>query len=214
MEKYYINIGRQIGSGGLIIAEKLSNILNIPVYDKQLIDAAAKESGISKDFFKSADEKTCTHYWGGFMGLNFSSIFNDLSSYSPLDSCELFRIQSETIRKIAQNGSAIFVGRCADYILRDMHNCLNVFISSSKIDDRIDRFKQCDLIKDIATKSREDIIEILEKGDKKRAQYYSYYTYKQWGASESYNLCLDTSYFDIDTCAKIISTVASNTFKL
>ncbi len=204
MEKYYINIGRQLGAGGLKVANELSKRLNIPVYDKELLYFAAKESGIAPEFFKNVDEKPQAYLQGSLWGLNFSSVLNNnYSAFTPLDSCELFRIQSDTIKLLAEKGSAIFVGRCADYVLRE-RRCFNLFISSSSSSERIERIRHSKRIENADKLTDKEILSILEKGDKKRSQYYNYYTYKEWGFSGSYNICLDSAFFGIDRCVEIV----------
>lgn len=204
MEKYYINIGRQLGAGGLKVANELSKRLNIPVYDKELLYFAAKESGIAPEFFKNVDEKPQAYLQGSLWGLNFSSVLNNnYSAFTPLDSCELFRIQSDTIKLLAEKGPAIFVGRCADYVLRE-RRCFNLFISSSSSSERIERIRHSKRIENADKLTDKEILSILEKGDKKRSQYYNYYTYKEWGFASSYNICLDSAFFGIDRCVDIV----------
>ncbi|MEG0517460.1 MAG: cytidylate kinase-like family protein [Bacteroidales bacterium] len=201
---FYINIGRELGSGGFEIGEKLSQMFNIPFYDKELINVASKESGICKEFFEKADEIHEPTFSSGILGFNFSSIFADISSYSVLDNSQLFRIQSDVIRRVASTSSAVFVGRCADYILREEKTCLNIFITAP-IPDRIQRLKENRKLKGIEKLTNQQIEEQLEKTDKKRSNYYNYFTYKTWGAARSYDLCLDSSYFGIDRCVEIIA---------
>ncbi len=186
------------------MANELSKRLNIPVYDKELLYFAAKESGIAPEFFKNVDEKPQAYLQGSFWGLNFSSVLNNnYSAFTPLDSCELFRIQSDTIKLLADRGSAIFVGRCADYVLRE-RRCFNLFISSSSPSDRIERIRHSKRIESADKLTDKEILSILEKGDKKRSQYYNYYTYKEWGFSSSYNICLDSAFFGIDKCVEMV----------
>ena len=204
MEKYYIDIGRQLGAGGLKVANELSKRLGIPVFDKELLYLAAKESGIAPEFFKNVDEKPQAYLQGSFWGLNFSPVLNNnYSAFTPLDSRELFKIQSDTIKMLADKQSAIFVGRCADYVLRD-RKCFNVFISCSSPNERIERIRHSKRLENADKLTDKEILSILEKGDKKRSQYYNYYTYKEWGFSNSYNLCLDSSFFGIDRCVEMI----------
>jgi hypothetical protein len=117
--KFYITIGRQKGAGGLELARKLSEKLGIPVYDKQLLHEAAKESGLSPEVFEETDEKKVPKFLTTIFGSNFSPIFTDQGSSSIMNREELFIIQSNAILSIADKGSAIFVGRCADYVLRN-----------------------------------------------------------------------------------------------
>ena len=138
--KYYITIGRQLGAGGLEIAKKLSEIFGIPVYDKELINIASKESGLCCEVFENADEIPRKSARGLF-GLLFSGVaYNNLGNRSVLDEAELFRIQGEVIRDIASKQSAIFVGRCADYILREHPRCMSVFITANDA-DRVARLR-------------------------------------------------------------------------
>ena len=203
--KVYITIGRQLGAGGLEVAKKLSGIFGFPVYDKELIKIASKESGISPEFFESADENPRKSR-GGIFGLSFSNVaYNNFGgSSSVMDESELFRIQSEIIRETASNGSAIFVGRCADYILRQEPNCLNVFITASDA-DRVARLRKSVKMEGYREYTDEQLVEHMHKEDKKRADYYNYYTYKEWGHSSSYHLCLDSSFYGAEKCAEIIA---------
>lgn len=204
--KFYITLGREKGSGGLEIAQKLSEEFGIPQYNKQLIDKAAKESGLCKELFAEIDEKRGSKFISGFFTGIMGSLYSEYGTSSGINREELFRIQSDAIIKIANEGSAIFIGRCADYILRDRNNCLNVFITASA-DDRVERLLEHNKIKDAEKYSREDMKELLEKSDRKRENYYNYFTYKQWGAASSYDLCLNSSLLGIDGCVKIISDI-------
>ena len=123
-KKIIINIGRQFGGGGLGVANELGKKLGIPVYDKELIAKAAQDSGFSKALFETSDEKKRFFSLSSIFANRFSETENYMSDRG------LFKIQSETIRKIAEQGSAIIVGRCSDYILRDMECSFNVFLTS------------------------------------------------------------------------------------
>lgn len=136
---YVINIGRQLGSGGKEIGEKLAARLGINFYDKELINLASEESGLCKEFFEKADEKASQGIIGGLFGMRFPFISEGAM---PCNNClsndALFKVQSDVIRHLAAERSCVFVGRCADYILREHPRCANVFISASK-EDRIAR---------------------------------------------------------------------------
>ena len=204
--KFYITIGREKGSGGLEIAQKLAEEFGIPQYDKQLIDEAAKESGLCKELFANIDEKRGSKFISGFFSGIMGSLYSEYGTSSGINREELFRIQSEAIIKIANEGSAIFVGRCADYILRERANCLNVFITASP-DDRVERLLEHNKIKNAEKYSREEMKELLEKSDHRRENYYNYFTYKQWGAAASYDVCLNSTLLGIDGCVKVISEI-------
>ena len=204
--KFYITIGREKGSGGLEIAQKLAEEFGIPQYDKQLIDEAAKESGLCKELFANIDEKRGSKFISGFFSGIMGSLYSEYGTSSGINREELFRIQSEAIINIANEGSAIFVGRCADYILRERANCLNVFITASA-EERVERLLEHNKIKNAERYTREEMKELLEKSDHKRESYYNYFTYKQWGAAASYDVCLNSSLLGIDGCVKVISDI-------
>ena len=126
-EHYVINLGRQLGSGGKEIGEKLAKELGIAFYDKELINLASKESGLCKEFFEKADEKASQSLLGGLFGSRFPFITEGAYPYnSYLSNDSLFKIQSDVIRQLAEQQSCLFVGRCADYILRYHPRCCNV----------------------------------------------------------------------------------------
>lgn len=191
-EKYVINIGRQLGSGGKEIGERLAKRLGISFYDKELINLASKESGLCKEFFEKADEKPSQPIIGGFLGNRFSLFTESMLPYTNyLSNDSLFKIQSDVIRKLAAEKSCLFVGRCADYILRDHPRAVNIFIVSS-MKERVKR-----LAKEFKETDEEEIEDLIRRTDKKRSEYYNYYTYKTWGAADSYHLCIDSSVLGI-----------------
>ena len=204
--RFYITIGREKGAGGLEIAKRLSEELGIPQYDKQLLDIAARESGLCKEIFANIDERRGSKFISGFFSGIMGSLYSEYGASSGINREELFRIQSNCIVEIANDGPAIFVGRCADYILRDRGNCLNVFIPASG-EDRVERLLEHNKIKDAEKYSREEMKELLEKSDSKRESYYNYFTYKQWGAAASYDVCLNSSLLGIDGCVKVIKDI-------
>ena len=186
MEHLIITIGRQLGSGGLRIGKQLAEQLNLSFYDKELINLASQESGLSKELFEQADEKKKNNLFGTWFGLRSSLMVGDYQINSSLCNESLFQIQSDVIRRLAEQQSCVFVGRCADYILRDNPRCLNIFISAD-MDDRIRR------VSAMVQVSPEKAQELIRQTDKKRAEYYNYYTSKEWGAARSYHLCLNSS---------------------
>ncbi len=195
MKKIIINVGRQIGSGGHDVAKLLADHFGCRFFDREVLNLAAKESGFSEKFFEQNDEHK------GF----FKSLFHisaphlgDSTFYTSDMSQEgLFKLQSDAIRKAASESSCVFVGRCADYVLRDFDNVVNIFITAD-IDDRIRKVaerKGCD--EDGARK-------IIENGENSRASYYNYYTGRRWGHSESYDLCVNTSRLGVEGAAMFI----------
>ena len=201
-EKYVINIGRQLGSGGREIGVKLAKELGIAFYDKELIELASQESGLCKEFFEKADEKASQSLIGGLFGTRFPFITEGSMPYSNcLSNDALFKIQSDVIRRLAEEHSCLFVGRCADYILRDDPRCVNVFISASMA-DRIQRIMTRRNI------SKDEAEELIEKMDKRRSTYYNYYSYNTWGAAATYHLCIDSSVLGIDGTTAFIKEFA------
>lgn len=207
-EHYVINLGRQLGSGGKEIGEKLAKELNIAFYDKELIQLASDESGLCKEFFEKADERAQQSLISGLLGGRFPFISDGTIPYgSYLNNDSLFKIQSDVIRQLANSQSCLFVGRCADYILRDHPRHVNVFISASK-EARIERIMQKEGI------TAEAAEELIEKADKKRSSYYNYYSYKTWGAAATYHLCIDSSVLGIDQTVAFIKEFVSHKLHL
>jgi len=195
-EKFVINIGRQLGSGGRAIGEKLAAEFEIGFYDKELIQIASKESGLGKEFFEKADEKESHSFFGGLLGLR-TNVNSEIYGNNYLCNETFFKIQSDVIRELAEKESCVFVGRCADYILRENPRCVNVFITANT-DDRIKRIAQSHEL------SLEKAQALIEKMDKKRAEYYNFYSNKVWGAAESYHLCINSSVLGIDETVAFI----------
>ncbi len=201
---YIINIGRQLGSGGRQIGEILASKLDISFYDKELIQIASQESGLGKEFFEKFDEKNSHSIFGGLFGFR-GTFTEEQYSNSYLNNETLFKIQSDVIRKLAEEQSCIFVGRCADYVLKDNPLCLNIFISAD-MDDRIKRVAEKE---NMPVNKAKDLI---EKTDKKRAAYYNYYSNKIWGAADSYHLCINSSYLGIDETVNYIIQLIDKKF--
>ena len=191
-KKLLINIGRQFGAGGKGVAAILGERLGIPVYDNELLQKAAEESGLSPAMFRRSDERKRFFNLANLFGLNRST------SYSPtaIDGAELFKFQSQAIRDIAAKGSAIFVGRCSDYVLRDMQ-CLDVFICAP-MEDRVAR------VVERTGMSAEDAEKYIQKKEKARREYYNFFTFGDWGVASNYDLCLDSSLLGLDGCADLI----------
>ena len=194
--KIILTIGRQFGSGGREIGKKLAKALNIAYYDKELMALAAKESGLSEEFFEKADERASSGLSYAFtMGYSYMGLFTPYNDI--LSNDRLFLYQSDTIRNLAEKGSCVIVGRCADYILRDNPNCLSFFIHNTK-ENRIQRILESQNL------TVEQAKELILKTDKSRASYYNYYTGKRWGHSDSYDLCVNSSILGIEGTAKFI----------
>ena len=191
-------IGREFGSGGREVGEKLAAKLGIKLYDKELLQQAAKDSGFCEEIFENHDEKPTNSFLYSLVMDTYSvsgysaALFLDM----PLNH-KVFLAQFETIKKIAEKESCVIVGRCADYALSDNPNCINVFIHAD-LDVRI---KNVSRNLNITENKARDII---NKTDKQRASYYNYYTSKKWGDSKSYNLSLDAGKLGTDNCVEMI----------
>lgn len=187
-----ITIGRQTGSGGHEIANKLAAALELKFYDKEILNIAAEESGFDRKFFEKNDEKhgffkniLGTSVPTGAIGF-FSENFNNSFSQE-----KLFIFQSEAIQKAAEEGNCLFVGRCADYALREKNDVINIFITAP-LEDRVKR-----LMKYSKITAEQAVKHIREKEDT-RSSFYNYYTGKKWGDSTSYDLCINSSILGID----------------
>lgn len=187
-----INVGRQFGSGGRLVALALGRKLGIPVYDQELIAKAAEQSGFSKELFANSDEKRNL--------LALSSFIVDVGRFGSADNYmsdnQLFVIQSNVIRSLADKGPAIFIGRCSDYILRD-RKCLDVFVTATD-EVRIKRIaERMNITPDQADS-------LMRKKDRTRETYYNYYTFGNWGVASNYDLCVDSSVLGIEGTADMI----------
>ena len=192
MKKIIITVGRQFGSGGHVVARSLSKKLGIPMYDSELITKAAEMSGFSTDFFKEKDEKRNIFQLSNYFS---SSILGAPQNF--LNSDALFKIQSSVIKDIASKESAVIVGRCSNYLLRDLDCVLDVFITAP-MKTRIARVSERNSLDEEKAK------ELILKSDKKRETYYNYFTFGAWGAASDYDLCVDSSILGIDGTADFI----------
>lgn len=204
MKHIIINVGRQLGSGGHDIGRMLALDFQAKYYDRELLNLAAKESGLSEKIFEQNDEKK-----GFFRGLlNIGAPHVSGGGYKPGISQEsLFQFQSDAIQKAAMEGSCVFVGRCADYVLRDFGNTVNIFITAS-MEYRIAQIMNKQHIDEEAARK------FIEQGEGKRAAYYNYYTGKKWGSAESYDLCIDSSILGLMETEKLIAQFIKKKFEL
>ena len=186
-----ITIGREYGSAGRQIGYKVAEDLGIKLYDRELLERAAKESGICEELFETHDEKPTNSFLYSLVMDSYSFGYPS-SSYTDMPiNHKIFLAQFDTIRKIASEGPCILVGRCADYALEEFDNVLSVFIHAD-MDARIRRIAR---IYDLTDAKAKDMI---RKTDKQRSSYYNYYTNKRWGDANSYQFCLDSSKLGIE----------------
>ncbi|MDD3394897.1 MAG: cytidylate kinase-like family protein [Anaerotignum sp.] len=192
-----ITISRQYGSGGRIVGKLLAERLNIPFYDNELITLAAEKTGLSKECFVNAEETSA-----GNLLLSLTTITPSIDSYGlPLNE-KIFLVQSQVIKEVAEKGSCVIVGRSADYVLSDMENCINVFLQA----DLKDRINRAVTQYDLPEKNAEAAV---IKTDKRRANYYNYFTGLKWGTAENYDLILNTSRMELEKIVDVIEKYIS-----
>lgn len=197
MEHKVITISRQYGSGGRIVAKKLAEALGIPFYDNELITLAAEKTGLSVECFKDA-EKTSV----GNLFFSLTSLTPSLDSVGlPLNE-KIFLVQSQVIKDVAAEGSCVIVGRSADYVLSDHPNCINIFLQAD-LPDRVARAVHT------YHHDPQGAEAMVVKTDKRRANYYNYFTGRKWGKAENYDLILNTSRMDLDKIVEVIKTYVS-----
>lgn len=192
-----ITIGRQFGSGGHDIGKIISQKLGIDFYDKELLQIAAKESGMCEEIFENNDEKpTSSLLYNIVMDSHPFGFSGNTYVDMPL-SHKVFLAQFDSIKKIADAKSAVIIGRCADYALSGYDNCLNIFIYADN-DWKIMRIKEAFNLNDAQAK------DMMLKKDKKRAAYYNYYSSKKWGKAETYDLCINSTILGLEGTADLI----------
>lgn len=189
MKNRIITISREFGSGGRTIGRKVAEKLGIPCYDAELIQKIAQESGFDADYIREAGEYTP----GGFLSSALSN-----RSFGPTNEDYLWKIQYNVISDLAEKGSCVIVGRCADYILKDKADCLAVFIHA-------DMAFRANRIVSVYGQREESPEERLKDKDKRRAAYHRFYTNMKWGQAKNYHLCLDSGVLGIDKCVETIA---------
>ena len=187
-----ITISREYGSGGRAIGEKLAKELGIPFYNKELILMAAKESGLSEEYIKKAEQQKSTSFlYGLYMG----------AQQLPMND-QIFLIQSKIIREIAEKGPCVIVGRCADYVLRERKDLLSVFIHAP-LSFRAQRAKT------VYEKEAGNIEDFVRKKDKKRAAFYNYFSQNKWGDARHYHLAV-SSVYGVDFAVEVLKHAAES----
>ncbi len=192
-----ITLGRQLGSNGRIIGQKLAEKLGYKFYDKDLIARVAKESGLSENLFREMDEKpTSSLLYSLVMGVQSSKglyyHYNDM-----LNGDNLFRVQADLIKKIAQESPCIIVGRCADYILRDNPELVKLFLYADG-ESRVKTIMERNNVDEKEARSA------VHKADKRRSNYYNFYTNSEWGCVNNYHLCMDTTALPEEKCVEYL----------
>ena len=206
MAHIVITIGREFGSGGKEISLKLAERLNVRCYDNELLAAAAQESGLCEEVIKESDEKPTRGFFHALSTNSYHMSNYSMTTFSELPlNHKVFLAQFDAIRAIAQKESCVIVGRCADYALADNPYCMSVFVHA-EMDFRLSRVRKDIDMDDVKLK------DYIIKADKKRANYYNYYSGKKWADSRSYDLCLDSSKIGIDKSVDLIIEYARTRF--
>ena len=200
MKKKIVTISRQYGSGGRYIGENLAKAMGVPCYDEKLIDMVAKESGFAQSFVAEKGERmTGSLLFNIASSLSFANnVFSTNNGVTLQD--EIYFTQNRIIKELADKGPCVIVGSCADYILREREDCLNVFIFADN-ESKIERAEKYFNI------TREEAPAVLKKKDKARANHYKYYTDQEWGMASNYDLCLNSGLIGIEGCVKAIQQV-------
>lgn len=205
--KTIITIGRQAGSGGKEIGEKLASALGVKCYDRELLERAAKESGFCEEIFENHDEKPTRSFLYSLVMDTYSYGYSTAAYRDMPINHKVFLAQFDAIKKIADEGPCILVGRCADYALDEYDHVLRLFLYAP-LDVRAERVGRLHNLS--AGKAKEQIL----KSDKQRASYYNYYTNKKWGDAMSYDLCINTSILGIDGTVELIKNIIDTKEKL
>lgn len=193
-----ITIGREFGSGGKYIGERLAKELNMKFYDAELIERVSQERNIDIHLLNENDEKHKKSFWYtlAMASLSMSDSVNSLTELPSDD--KYFIEQAKVIEEIADEGNAIIIGRCSNVILKNRKNIINLFVYSSDEKFKIARKME------FAGLDEKKAIKLMHKKDKERAAYYNYYTNQTWGARDSYDLLVDSSKLGIENTIQFI----------
>ena len=196
-----ITIGREYGSGGRQIGQEVAKYFGIKCYDKELLEHAANDSGICKELFEHHDEKPTNSFLYSLVMDTYSFGYSS-SGFSDMPmNHKIFLAQFDAIKNIAKEGPCVLVGRCADYALHDMKNCLHFFIYADE-ETKIKR-----LVKKYPDLNESKARDMMIKKDKQRQSYYNYYSSKKWGRADSYDFCINSSVLGIDGTVKLITQI-------
>ena len=190
-----ITVGRQYGSGGREIGTMLAEKLGFAYYDDLLLKEAAKESGLCEELFRSFDERPKSFLYSVAMD-PYSFSMNHVTPKGSIEQ-QIYLATYDTIKKLAEKGSCVLIGRCADYALKDRDDVINLFITAP-LENRIARVARRNGI------SEDEARERIKKIDKSRASYYNYYSSKDWGDAKSYDLCIDSSLLGIEGTVELL----------
>ena len=201
-----ITIGREFGSGGREIAKKLAEKFGISFYDRELLTRAAKDSGLCEEVLQNHDEVPTSSFLYNLVMDTYSFGYNSSAYVDMPVSHRVFLAQFETIKKIAEEGPCVIVGRCADYALADRDNLISIFIAG-RTDFKVSRVMEKYSLTEAKAK------DMIMKKDKQRKSYYDYYSSKKWGHVDTYDLSINSSVLGIDGTVELISQYISDVEK-
>ncbi len=194
-----ITISRECGTGGHIIGEKLAKKLGVDFYDREIIEQTAKKSGFTNDFVEEqGDRITNSILFNIANSLTYANQVFAGNGVSLAD--KVFFVQCDVIKELAAKGPCVFVGRCADYVLKDREDCINVFVHGKK-EDKIKHYMETNQC------SAKEAESAIKKRDKSRANFYRYYTDSEWGVVGNYDITLDSASIGIDQCVDILYNI-------
>lgn len=193
-----ITISRAFGSNGREIGKRVAEHYGIKWYDKDLLKRAAEESGLCAEVFETHDERPTSSFLYNLVMDTYSFGYSSSTYVDMPIGHKVFLAQFDAIKKIADEGPCVIIGRCADYALTDYDNCINLFIHCD-YDKRVKHvMKRYELDEDKAK-------DMISKKDKQRSNYYNFYSNKKWGRAESYNLSVDSGVLGIDGTVQLIT---------
>ncbi len=198
-----ICIARQFGSGGREVGQKLAAALNLRYYDKELLQVAAQKSGILEELFEKNDERPASGLLHTTLGAKVPS-YAEYAGFMPND--QMQNIIADVIREAADEGPCVIIGRCADYILRGREATLSVFVHAA-LEVRVQRIARLHNLDEDAARS------LIRKTDRSRANYYSYYTDRDWGSADNYDLALDAGRLGVERTAELLCRAATLLFQ-
>lgn len=196
-----ITIGRQFGSGGHEIGNLLATRLDIPLYDNNLVRMVAKKLDIREETARAVDETTLNNFLAGYVlaPMEYSRNADSIETIQPLNE-QVYELQTEIIRKLAKRGPCVIVGRCADYVLKDYENCIDVFICADK-EERIKRIaKRYDM-------SERKAVDKIAKVDRERRYYYESHTGQEWGSKDTHQIVLNASRLGIERMVDVLEMI-------
>ena len=197
MDKVVVTIARQYGSGGKTIGTMLAKEMGVPVYNREILKLASEDSGINETLFNQVDEKLKQTTLFGIMRREYKGELIPPESDDFLSNQNLFNYQAKIIKDLAEDGPCVIIGRCGDYVLRDLPNVVRTFIYASPEYNRRQVIER-------GAHSGKDVDRYIQRIDKERSDYYHYYTGQEWTDARNYDLCLNSERLEDEGCVEAI----------